>query len=619
MTRSLLGFHPSFDALSAHADRSDLKAARTRVGVHVSRCAACAQTVAEIHALGEAARTEELPPAPPELWARIDATLRRTDREVPREIVGSGRSAKDTGGAVAQSGDQRPTSVASRARLGLGLLIASTGVLAAMLLASGSQRDLGAEPPSRLTLDHRYVIPGAAIRMRYRPTAALSEQQTVTVWAWYRRSGAPRGWSWQDELVRAGTLRRSSAQEFAGWIVLPADALFAGYGIGDSLGFFMDRMPGSQITLATALAADRTGAPRFDAMVAFLGEPRWVAHGAQVGDVADQLATLHPDRPETWILTYRLKPRNAIGDFVKLFASHERAYAGWHDRLKDRRDLSAETEALMAGQGDDLMDTARADFWLQRLVTEHAASPAAASLWIDRHRDVPRDSIATVLGAFEPIWRASADRDVVSRALALAERSGDAELMRRWEAREAETHPYWVPGLDRGLWLTDSAARRDLAFWIRQQLAREAADTLAAPTLAFNARMTTDFRFSRRQRLHTQLAAIQLLDGDVRGARVVLDSLASIPDRFGDCVSSSTLRWRAEAARRLGDLSTAREDLAFLATARNWQIAVVGDSAPQLLGTAYTKESWERAKETAAVRRHACFAARNAQRQGTHH
>jgi hypothetical protein len=379
----------------------------------------------------------------------------------------------------------------------------------------------------------------------------------------------------------------------------------------------MDRMPGAQVTLATALAADSTGRPRFEALVTFLDESRWVAHGAQLGDVGDQLARLYPDRPETWILTYRLKPRNVIGDFVKLFESHERAYAGWHDRLKDRRELSAETEALMAGQGGDLMDTARADFWLQRLVTEHVASPAAASLWIDRFRDVPRDSIPAVLASFEPIWRASTSRDVIGRAFALARRSGDVALLRRWEAREAETHPYWVRGFDSGVWLTDSAARRNLASWIRQQLAGEAADTLAAPTMAFNARMTTNFKLSRRHRLHTQLAAIQLLDGDVRGARTLLDSLASIPDRFGDCHSSSTLRWRAEAARRLGDVDTAREDLAYLATAQNWQIAVVGDSAPQLLGAAYSPEGWARAKEAAAIRRRACFAASRAQMKGT--
>jgi anti-sigma factor RsiW len=616
MTR-LPRLHPSFDALSAHADRSDSRATSTRVGAHVSRCAACAATVAEIHALGEAARTEAMPRVPREVWAQIEAKLRRTDREVPREVVDAGRPGGETGGAVFRSGHQSPTTVASRARLGLGLLIASIGTLTAILLASASQRDLGAELPSRLTLAHRYVMPGSAVRMRYRPATALSDQQTVTVWAWYRRSGAPRSWSWQNELVRAGTLRRSSAQEFVGSIVLPADALFAGYGIGDSLGFFMDRLPGSQTTLATALAADGPGRPKFDAMVAFLDEPRWVAHGAQVGDVADQLARLYPARPETWILTYRLKPRNVVGDFVKLFESQERAYAGWHDRLKDRRDLSAETEALMAGVGSDLMDTTRADFWLQRLVHEHTTDPAAPSLWIDRYRDVPRDSIPAVLAAFEPIWRASMDGDVVSRAFALAERSGDAALLRRWEAREAETHPYWVPGLDKGLWLTDSTARRDLASWIRQQLAKESGDTLAAPTLAFNARMTTNFKLSRRHRLETQLAAMELLDGDVRGARVRLDSLASIPDRFGDCHSSSTLRWRAEAARRLGDLGTARDDLAYLATAQNWQIAVVGDSAPQLLGSAYTPESWARAKEVAAAQRRTCFAAYRAQTKGT--
>src|SRR5687768_14828225 len=63
--------HPTFEALSAHADASDL-ASSTRVGQHVSRCAECSAQVAEIHALGNAARAIPVAGAPPELWARIE-------------------------------------------------------------------------------------------------------------------------------------------------------------------------------------------------------------------------------------------------------------------------------------------------------------------------------------------------------------------------------------------------------------------------------------------------------------------------------------------------------------------------------------------------------------------
>src|SRR5258707_109060 len=66
------GFHPSFDALSAYADQSDLDAARTRAGRHIVRCERCSATVAEIRAMGDAARGVELPGAPEGLWARIE-------------------------------------------------------------------------------------------------------------------------------------------------------------------------------------------------------------------------------------------------------------------------------------------------------------------------------------------------------------------------------------------------------------------------------------------------------------------------------------------------------------------------------------------------------------------
>jgi hypothetical protein len=107
------------------------------------------------------------------------------------------------------------------------------------------------------------------------------------------------------------------------------------------------------------------------------------------------------------------------------------------------------------------------------------------------------------------------------------------------------------------------------------------------------------------------------MDGDVLGARRALDSLAALPDPMrGECQSPTTLRWRAEAELRLGELDAARDDLAYVATSMNWQTAVVGDSAAQLLGSAYTAASWAKAKEAAATRHRSCFVtARDRMRQ----
>jgi hypothetical protein len=500
----------------------------------------------------------------------------------------------------------------ARARVGLGVLIAAGGALVGMLVASGSRQNLGAAPPGRLTLDRTYVVPGTAIAMHYRPAAALADQQMVTVWASYRRRGADPSWSWRAELARAGTLRRVSAEEFRGSVTLPSDALVAGYVVGDSLGFVIDRMPEAPRTMATALAADASGKPSFDALVAFLAESRPSARDGAVAEAVTQLATLYPGRPETWILTYSLKQHGVLGDIVKLFESRERVYYGWHDRMKDRHPLSLAAEVMMANTADDLMDTARADFWVARLVREHASSPQVPELWIARYRDVPRDSIPAILEAFEPIWQAAHGMrsEALSRALTLADRSGDTALEQRWHSREAEANPFWVLGAYSDSWLADSANRAELGRRIRAQLAKEMRDTIGAPSLWFTTRLATNLKSSTRHRLRTRLAAIQLLDGNARGAREVLDSLAEVPDPLrGECHSPATLRWRAEAERRLGELDAARDDLAYLATSHNWQIAVVGDSAPQLLDSAYSPASWAKAKQEAAPRHRSCFGA----------
>ena len=79
------GFHPSFDALSAHADRNDVEAARTRVARHVARCDQCRAEVRDIRALGEAARAMSVPAAPGWLKARIESAVPHAEETSPAE------------------------------------------------------------------------------------------------------------------------------------------------------------------------------------------------------------------------------------------------------------------------------------------------------------------------------------------------------------------------------------------------------------------------------------------------------------------------------------------------------------------------------------------------------
>jgi hypothetical protein len=605
-------FHPTFEALSAYADEREADAARTRVGRHVERCAACRDTVGEIRALGDAARASELPGAPATLWAGIARAARAVPVERPAGVATFVEGAPSSGASDTNAGAApRARGTGATPWIAGGALVAAVVLLG--VLANGSRRNLRAAAPARLTVEREYAVPGARVAMTYRPAPTLAHLDAVTVWAWYSSGpGAVGAWPFADSLKRAGTLRRVSPQEFAGSITFPAGTQVASYVVGDSLGNVLDRANSAPRFQASVLAADSAGHPTFDALVTFLGGLQRRVDAGAMSRAGEQLERNYPSEPETWLLTYSVKRRGLVGDFVKLFESDERVYERWHDKLKARPGLSVTTEATMAQMGSDLIDSARAVFWTERLIKEHPMYPGVVSKWIARFSDVPADSIPLVLAAFEPIWQRGgwwATRD----ALVLAERSGDTELMRRWRLRDLAVNPFLALGSGQ---LEDASSLNALEQVLRERLAQEKRDSLGAPTVWSTARMAAYLGFQRRQRIRSHLAAIQLTRGDARGARAALDSVVRFAEESWPwpCPLPETLRWRAEAARRLGDMGTAREDLAYVATVENWRLMMVGDSAATLLGTAYSPDSWERAKREARERHRRCFAAARAAR-----
>ena len=611
MTRLTGGFHPGFDELSAYADRPDTEAARTKVGRHLVRCDVCRATVGEIRALGIAARASELPAAPAGLWARIEQRVEQGDlaavaASARRETVVPLKATRDDD-APASPPTKGKKSWERRAALSIGAILLATSAV----FVADSWRPLAAATPQRLTLDKEYVVPGGTVSAHYRPIAALAALPTVTVWAYYPHPSDETG-SFDQGLVRAGVLRRISAQDYAGTLIFPRSAKVAFFIVGDSLGRVMDRSrtraPGS---FAGVIASDSRGRPRFDALVTLLAESRAMAEPTMLQRSAKAMTRFYPTRPETWILTYPIAHQSVISDIVKRFESRERVYYGWHAQLEHRAGLSAETEILMANVGRDLMDTARADFWMDRLIKNHPTHRAVPGLWISRYRDVPSDSAAGVLRAFEPIFIAagSPQRDAVYRALALAERSDDAELARRWRLRNEAQGDSWTVGSDRSDWLSDSGERTVVERRLQERLAIEELDSLGTPTVWATARLEAYRNWHRRQRIRARLAAAQLQRGNVAIAKSALDSLVRDAELRHDCPVSETMRWRAEAERRLGDLTHAREDLAYVASTGDWRSRAATDSAATLLGAAYSNESWEQSKEVATERLHACFAA----------
>lgn len=606
MMRPTIGLHPAFDELSAFADRADTEVTRSRVGRHVARCATCRDAVAEIRALGEAVRASEMPGAPAGLWARIERSLDNDVASGPGRSAGAERSV-----AIAATRDAEPPASDSpkgrgvsttirRTSLGIVLVV---GALAAVM-AMDAREPLAAATPRRLTTDRDFARPGMPITLHYRPIDALAHERSLTVWMLVPGKGEMR---FDQALERAGVLRRVSGLDFTGTVALPDSALMVTFVVGDSTGDIIDRteLRNGQMP-AVVLAADSAGRPRLDALIAALGGERGSPDRATSSRWAAKMRDLYPSAPETWILSDVHAQRSVIGDIVKLFESRERKYYSWHDRLEHRAGLSAETETMMAALGWELMDTTRAEFWVTRLLHDHPESPSAPALWIDRYRDVPNDSAAVVLRAFEPIYTRpnEANGRALERALMLADRSGDSALVRRWHARIDPRNVSWLLGSELPRLADDSAALADVRRRLMDAITDAEGRMHGGPTLYGRSRF---FAWYERQRLRTRLAALQLVAGDAMGAKSALDSIAHDMEMKPSCPTPETMRWRAEASRRLGAMDDARADLAYVATTENWQLQRVGDSVATLLGSAYSKSSWNDALRNARAFHRQCW------------
>jgi hypothetical protein len=595
--------HPGFDELSAFADRHDVGAARTRTGRHVARCEQCRAIVAEIRAMGAAVRESRVSGAPAGLWVRIERRLDEGDVTAPpvtleRAVEPTVVNDRETKSAP------RPVSRAMQVTKRSALVLVALVAVSAAVVALDAHRPLAAATPLRLTTDREFAQPGSRITLHYRPIPALAALPSLTVWM-FEPDQHPR---WNDPLlVRVGTLQRVSALDYTGTLAMPNRAPVVMFLVGDSSGLIIDRteMRGARMPVAV-LAGDSSGRPRLDALVTALGNIR----GRTDQPVLTRWATLmrehYPNDPETWILSDLYRRRTVVDDIVKVFESRERRYYGWHDRLEHRKNVSAVTESMMANIGWELMDTARADFWIARLLRDHPTSSDGAAAWLLRRRDVPNDSAAIVLRAFEPIYaRADSAIEALYAAASLAQRSGDSSLIQLWNLRADPGGYSWLLGSELAAIAKDPAARNDASRRLQAALAETDSEMHSGPTLSGRSQF---FAWHTRQRLRTRIAALQLLAGDASGAKAALDSIAYESEMKPICESPETLRWRAEASRRLGRMDEARADLAYVATTENWRLQLVSDSAAALLGSAYTRSSWDSALAAARQVREACYA-----------
>ena len=635
MSMLSLDMHPTFDTLSAHADLGDVAAARTRVGRHVAKCAACRDVVAEIGALGESARGMEMEAASPALWDRIllahesEISPRPASAELADVNAASRALGAQTSSRVAASADTRIGSRPSTARslrrasrrllvLG-GITIAAAGALAAVMLVP-NRSFLMATGPSRLTFSPGRPVPGGTMTVRYRPAPWLaSAPRLVLVGRYAPPVTRPDS---LDEAIgievfgdSLTTLKRLGDGSFEGTLRLPSDFLAVRLMVSDSAGEERDA-DGHYAWLA--IGGTISGAPSLDALLAARERPsanfdvsRHTPQ-TQAVSVADSIQRYFPGHPAGWAYYDKFGLRAGIFDMFRYFDSAERRYASLDAKLWPMPSLDAQRLHDMATFARRIAEPEQARKWTERLVREHPEDPRALRNLAEALHDIElkpvtniQDSIRPWIPVLDSLYRRSGANMPSLRAIDLVNRYGDSSTKAGWPLRRSMALPFVYRVSVYGL--PDTSAQS-------VALAREFASTpCERPSGKFllGSSMST-WRYvceMRKSATWSYLSAVDLARVNARGALVNADS--GVAYGAPHCIPYPAIRARARARIALGDTVGAAQDfaVAFGVSRDNARLRIEAQAS---LGERYRAAAFDAVADSARQSVLACRQARKA-------
>lgn len=558
MSGLMTGFHPSFDALSAHADRTDVEAARTRVARHVARCEQCRAEVQEIRALGDAARAVRSPGAPAWLRARIESAAPRPEQPIR------------TSPAVPPTDRKMPL----RRRV--------TGIAAGLLLVATTSVVLWPRPslqaagPSRLTFAPARPAAGGRLTIRYLPAPGLaSADRLVLVGRYARPAGsnahpfAGRGDELADSLA---VLTRAADGAFVATLTLPSNFLALDLGVMDPVRDVYD-VDGRAPWLVVAGTA--TGAPSLDALLAAHDAHHdvfapWVGteqmRSRQAADLADSLKRYFPRHPSGWAFTRSYGLTRGRFDLLRFFESAERKYASLFEQLWPSTRLDAERLHDMVEFAYNISEPGEALRWAGRLVDEHPEDPRAlidlaGALHELELRSPPAlaDSMRAWLPALDRTYRAAPVPNVgFDAALRIAGTYGDSATKTLWAGRaraNGEVGNVWT--------LVRRASRLEREDPERELRVRAGRGcVLPAGRLPLGQAVAD---WTSRCELYRSLAygylsSATLTNGSPRAALAEADSAIGAMRRAGFCGPMRAYLAHALASLALGDTATAARD-----------------------------------------------------------
>lgn len=606
MKRLLKGLHPTFDALSACADLSELDGARTRVGRHVARCAQCREVVSEIRGLGAATRESEPEGAPDGLWARIETAAAQAAEEeakpratlsldaVPRKVAPSLRPTRHW---------PIPTK-RSLARIGGGLAVAAAALIA-VVLGTGRTPSLLASAPSRLTMTPFRPAPGSTVHVRFNPTPKLAGyDQLVLVGRYLPAAKRARTdfyfgfWGNYDSLT---TLRRAADGAMVGDFTVPSDFKAASIVVIDPTGWKYDA-DGSHSWIL--VGGDSRGRPVLNSLLGALSLPAPYGSSAHAS-VLDTLQRYFPEHPAGFATAKRYRGEGIFADMFKFFQGAERKYIAFNSKLEMQPSLDADRLAAMVDFAYEIEEPGEAAKWTRRLVREHPGDPRALPYYARMVHQIelkgpPADSIRPYLPRLDTLYELAGPgplryaSDYASDGYELVTRYGDPVMQRRWVLRSLQRTEGPVLSLyfDRK-WLTDREIRDQAALALRAGLAAPC-DLPPRWMPRGSASQQSRLRYCRGRRAGalSTLSDITLLEGQTSHALALADSAVTLSDSAGQCWTTNGRSSRGEALLARGDTIAAAREFAVAVGHLSWQSIAAHKAIVKRLGAAVDSAKW---------------------------
>ena len=614
MMKGLLNIlHPTFEALSANADRDASDAARSRVGRHVARCAACEAVVEEIRALGTAARASDVAGAPVTLWARIERAAERTAAAegVPRETPAPGAVPWELAPSLKPTRHWPVPTRRSVARIGGGLLVAAAALIA-VVLVTGHPRSLLANAPSRITMTPFRPAPGSVVHVRFAPPPKLAGADRLVLAGQYLTDSrhAPSDFYFGGRYDSLATLRRAGDGAMVGDFTVPADFKAVSIVVLDTSG---QHYAADGLHSWLLVGGDRLGRPVLASLLAALSVNALYGSPAQ-RSVLDTLQRYFPDHPAGFATADHYRGEGVFGDLLKFFQGAERKYVSFNSRLERMPSLDADRISAMIQFAYHIEEPAEAAKWTRRLVREHPDDTQALTAYALLVHEVvlkepPADSIRRYLPLLDSLMMRPGAGDM-SEAFGLVQRYGDPAMQRRWVLQwlKKSAGPVLSQNLDHK-WLQDGEIRAQAARSLRAGLATNC----DLPRWMARGWVTAGRRARYCDNAHARalasLSEIALLDGRVPQAIALADSSLALFATAGYCEGSPAHMARGRALLARADTLGAAREFAMALGSDNWRSNETHTAIVKQLGASVPGATWASLDSMARVETSRCVRA----------